>query len=319
MSCLMYAISDEKFLELIQRSSSIREVLYSLGYNNNSGENNLLFHQRCEELGIDWKKELRTKNYSRVKRTFENVFCKNSTADQTTLKAWYIKGDYSPYECSICGISEWNEQPLVLRLDHINGDNRDNRLENLRWLCPNCDSQQDTYCGRNLKYQPFKEQPRCIECGKPITKKAGILYCAECSAKNRRKVLERPSKEQLYEELKHSNFTKVGEKYGVTDNAIRRWCQYYGLPTKAEDYKEKKEKKDFNPLTSRACSAIDIDSSNTLKRFNSIREAGKWLVDTGKSKSIEGAKSHIKECCLQRRTTAYGYKWIFADENTLAV
>ena len=52
------------------------------------------------------------------------------------------------YRCEWCGISEWRGQPLVLHLDHINGINNDNRLENLRFLGPNCHSQTDTYCTR---------------------------------------------------------------------------------------------------------------------------------------------------------------------------
>lgn len=312
MSCLMYAISDEKFLELIRRSSSIKEVLQTLGYTNNSGENNLLFHQRCEELGIDWKKELRTKNYTRTKRTVENVFCKDSTADQTTLKSWYIKGEYSPYQCAICGVNEWNGKELILRLDHINGDNKDNRLENLRWLCPNCDSQQDTYCGRNLKYQPFKEQPRCIECGKPITKKKGVLRCSECAATERRKVINRPSKEELYESLKDSSFTAVGKKYNVTDNAIRKWCRDYGLSVKANDYKAKKEKKEYNPETNKSCAVFTKDGV-LIKSFKSVREASEWTLEHSSATTINGIDSHIKEVCKGIRKTAYGYKWKYIE------
>ena len=106
MKCLMYSISDEDFLSLIRRSGSIKDVLQELGYTNTSGQSNLLFHQRCKELNIDWKKELRTKNQKREKRTFENVFCENSTVNQSTLRSWYLKNEYVDYKCAICGISE---------------------------------------------------------------------------------------------------------------------------------------------------------------------------------------------------------------------
>lgn len=58
----------------------------------------------------------------------------------TRLKEKVIKNKLLKYECSECGISMWRNKPLILQLDHINGDNRDNRIENLRLLCPNCHS-----------------------------------------------------------------------------------------------------------------------------------------------------------------------------------
>ena len=62
----------------------------------------------------------------------------------------YIKGNYTPYKCSICGLEPfWNGKELTLTLDHINGINNDDRLENLRWVCPNCDRQLSTFSGKN--------------------------------------------------------------------------------------------------------------------------------------------------------------------------
>lgn len=53
------------------------------------------------------------------------------------------------YCCSKCGIYEWFYSKIVLEIDHINGNNNDDRIENLRYLCPNCHSQTDTWRGRN--------------------------------------------------------------------------------------------------------------------------------------------------------------------------
>lgn len=58
--------------------------------------------------------------------------------------------------CTECGINTWRGKPLSLELDHINGDKHDNRLENLRLLCPNCHSQTATYAGRNKHVHPHR-------------------------------------------------------------------------------------------------------------------------------------------------------------------
>ena len=65
------------------------------------------------------------------------------------------------YKCSgkdCCNKGEWLGKPLVLQLDHINGVRDDHRLENLRFLCPNCHSQTDTYGGKNSNVILFCSQ-----------------------------------------------------------------------------------------------------------------------------------------------------------------
>lgn len=59
--------------------------------------------------------------------------------------------------CQICGISEWQGQPLSIHLDHINGVRNDHRFENLRMLCPNCHSQTDTYGAKNRRKRRLQE------------------------------------------------------------------------------------------------------------------------------------------------------------------
>ena len=72
------------------------------------------------------------------------------------IKSYRLKGllwrdGYKHKQCEICNGVEWNGVEIPLELDHINGDRYDNRLENLRILCPNCHAQTDTYRGRNKK------------------------------------------------------------------------------------------------------------------------------------------------------------------------
>lgn len=79
----------------------------------------------------------------------------------------------------------------------------------------------------------------CEDCGKYISKNA--KYCPECAAKHSR-IVERPTREELKKLIRTIPFTKIGEKYGVSDNAIRKWCKVENLPTKKTDIKKYNDK-----------------------------------------------------------------------------
>ena len=143
--------SKEELSQIVEQSFSLKEVIFKLGYSTTSGNCNTV-KDRIEQYEIDCSHfSLST---SPVKRNEENVFIEGSTASQNTLRRWYLKGKYTPYKCSICGQKPfWNGQTLTLILDHINGKNHDDRLENLRWVCPNCNQQLDTTNGKNIVKQ----------------------------------------------------------------------------------------------------------------------------------------------------------------------
>ena len=80
----------------------------------------------------------------------EQLLVVDSKVTRSTVRKRVYEENLLVYECSICGIEPlWNDAVLTLQLDHISGNTKDNRLENLRWLCPNCHSQTSTYTGRN--------------------------------------------------------------------------------------------------------------------------------------------------------------------------
>lgn len=234
----------EELEQIVQNSKSYREVITKLGYSTPNGNNHKTLKNRLEKYNIS------TDHFSlagsqAIERTEENVFCENSTATQAVLRRWFIKGNYVPYQCDCCGISMWQGQDLVLQLDHINGNNHDNRLENLHWLCPNCHSQTNTFCGRQLKKNhatnngitiKTDKKKYCIDCGKEISLSAE--RCTECALKARR-VVDRPEKDLLKDILFNNkgNFTLTGKQFNVTDNTIRKWCKGYGLPYHSSDYK----------------------------------------------------------------------------------
>jgi len=101
---------------------------------------------------VVWTDEHRRRSIE-VKR--EEVLKDMQTTDPQYRSNHYLKKmikqyELLPYCCSGCGISKWKEQELVLELDHIDGDAANNKISNLRLLCPNCHSLTSTYRGRSI-------------------------------------------------------------------------------------------------------------------------------------------------------------------------
>lgn len=71
--------------------------------------------------------------------------------NRTHLKVRLLQAGLLQNRCEICGLDRWRDPEIVMHIDHINGVKNDNRLENLRMLCPNCHSQTETYSGRNMR------------------------------------------------------------------------------------------------------------------------------------------------------------------------
>lgn len=143
--------SDDSFIKIVNESFSYSEILRKIGLTTNGGSSTKSIKQRINLLGLSvehFKTNGSHRNF-KIKICTEEILKENSSYSRRSLKRRLIEESYLKYECSICKIFKWNESDLVLQLDHINGINNDNRLENLRLLCPNCHSQTDTYSGKN--------------------------------------------------------------------------------------------------------------------------------------------------------------------------
>lgn len=205
----------EVFVAAVESSESITETLQKLGLRA-AGGNYKQVHKYCELYGIDSPTAtgaIHTRK-ANEKNTLpdEVIFCRNSNVSRNAVRKRLRKR--SDPICSICKIEEWLGKPLVVQIDHINGIHNDNRLENLRWLCPNCHSQTETWCSRN-KSRGKKEIYRC-GCGNEILKES--KNCNSCKATK----IDWPSAKELERMLATSNFSAVGRKLGVSDNAIRK-------------------------------------------------------------------------------------------------
>lgn len=113
------------------------------------GNKNCLGHKHT----TDTKAKIASGHMGRVSPLRKNnneVFVSNSKHSRHRMKERIIKEKMIPYICQICGNDgHWLGKPISLQIDHINGVNNDNRIENLRFLCPNCHTQTETYAGKN--------------------------------------------------------------------------------------------------------------------------------------------------------------------------
>lgn len=140
----------DKLQQLVKESFSWREITRKLGYSSETHGIEKTIKSRLDYYGIST--EHFTSSHAPISITYtdEQVFFNGSEVADATVRNHYRKGNFSEYKCSICGLEPfWQGKELVLTLDHIDGNHRNNNLNNLRWICPNCDRQLETFSGRN--------------------------------------------------------------------------------------------------------------------------------------------------------------------------
>ena len=124
---------------------------------------------------------------------------------------------------------------MGLILDHVNGVRDDHRLHNLRIVCPNCAATLDTHCGRKNRIE--RPERQCMRCATTFrarypqqryrSRACGIRYDRKGKANPALRRVERPPYDKLLREIEATSYSAVGRRYGVTDNAIRKWLRQY--------------------------------------------------------------------------------------------
>ena len=155
--CLLmkFKYTEEQLRSAIESSGSIRQVLSKLGLKE-AGGNYETIKRRISKLNINTshfhgQAHLKGKTHDYTKKPIEFYLTENSHHQSYKLKYRLISEGIKEHKCECCGITEWMGRQTPIELDHINGNHYDNRLPNLRLLCPNCHAQTETYRGKNKK------------------------------------------------------------------------------------------------------------------------------------------------------------------------
>jgi Zn finger protein HypA/HybF involved in hydrogenase expression len=233
MASVIYLIPTFEFQEIVKASKTFTEILKKCDLENKGGNINTV-KRRIEKEKLDSSHIVRGLGHNKGKffehkrislqQAMDRFFIKDGKSQRGCLIKLIKRYNLLDNKCHECGIRDiWNSKKLSLQLDHANGDGNDNRLENLRFLCPNCHSQTSTFAGRKLRVKYS-----CNKCKKSTKGFSDI--CSECSHFERRKV-EWPSKENLEKDLENNTMLSVGKKYGVSDNTVRKWMKHYNIDT----------------------------------------------------------------------------------------
>jgi len=217
----------ENLEKIVVESKTYLECLKKLGIKNmGSSYNTLKKYIKKYNISIEhFENNIIDVIHNKI--DLSKILIENSTYNTTILKERLYKEGLKERLCEKCGQGEeWNGEHMSLILDHINGINNDNRIFNLRIVCPNCNSTLPTHCvgnkrmitKNNIINNNYIETHKKYK-NKKTDKQLDYIF--------KSRTVERPTYEQLKMDIELLGLEGSGRKYGVCGNSIKKWRIFY--------------------------------------------------------------------------------------------
>ena len=235
------------------------------------------------------------------KYSYEDIFKENSEFSPSKLLPKFLAYTNKERKCEGCGkstiVCKGKEYAIPLQVHHINGIRTDHRVENLEILCPTCHALTDNYAGKNIK----KEKKEKVKINKERKTKC-------------------PSMEQLLEDYKEfGGYLGISKKYGVSDNAVKKWFKKYTLPYKVKEirqyiielfgkqehwYNYRKNANHERTINKLGKKVIMLNKDGSMKEFKTINEASRYTGINAHtiSRMCNGIKTKICDISFKFKT-----------------
>jgi len=221
--------SENDLERAIKHAKCIKDVMINLGMKVNNGGYRII-HSYAIKYNLELPRFSGEEQVKQAKLATkipdEEYFNINTYHSGSHIRKRLIKDHKREEKCAVCGIgTKWNNKFLRFQVDHIDGNRFNNTLTNLRFLCPNCHSQTETF-GNSRK---TKQKYNYCSCGVRICKTS--KQCLKCANKSpKKKKIKWPSDKEILDLVNNYSFLQAGKILGVSDNAIRKHLKRQGLP-----------------------------------------------------------------------------------------
>lgn len=232
----MSKYTKELLQDLVEKSISVAEIIKKLGLKQAGGTHTHI-SLKIKEFKINTSHFLgqsanKIHKSSKLKKHFSEILVLRDNSNKRQFAVYLRRAlieSGREYKCELCSLTDqWNNKELRLEVDHKNNNWLDDRAENLRFICPNCHSQQKHKGNKGqtglikINFQINKKPSFniCLDCFKQIS--AGAKRCKSCKGKQNKNKIIWPNVDELKSMLLNDSYCEIARRLGVSDNAIRK-------------------------------------------------------------------------------------------------